>query len=213
MPLDWSILFRTFLCFAIGSIPFAIIAMKGTGIDILQAGSRNPGFNNVLRFSKWRAVLTLIGDFGKGMAAIWLVHRPGDPLALAWLYGAAAIVGHCYSPFLKFRGGKGIATSGGVMLMLYPPWASICLAFYTAARVTGGKMKIVEAGMLASMGAWMLFTVLMAVFAGMQEAVYAAALTAFAGWRHRSNFRILLEARRNAALREPEQSTAGAGSR
>src|SRR6266852_2673563 len=105
------------VCFLIGSIPFAVVAMLGTGIDIRRVGSGNPGFNNVLRVSKPRAVLALIGDMGKGFLAIWLFHKAGEPVALGWLYGFAAILGHCYSPFLKFNGGKGIATSGGVMLV------------------------------------------------------------------------------------------------
>ena len=57
-------LLRLLMCFAAGSIPFAILAMIGSGVDIRQIGSGNPGFNNVLRVNKWRAVLTLIGDMG-----------------------------------------------------------------------------------------------------------------------------------------------------
>src|SRR6516225_6058219 len=118
------ILGRLLVCFAIGSIPFAVIAMLGSGIDIRKVGSGNPGFNNVLRVSKGRAVMALIGDMGKGYLAVWLVYRlfhlPGNDISMGWLYGFAAVVGHCYSPFLRFSGGKGIATSGGVMLVLYP---------------------------------------------------------------------------------------------
>src|SRR2546426_9691795 len=88
------------VCFLIGSIPFAVLSMLGTGIDIRRVGSGNPGFNNVLRVSKPRAVLALIGDMGKGFLAIWLFHSAGDPVALGWVYGFAAILGHCYSPFL-----------------------------------------------------------------------------------------------------------------
>src|SRR5260370_29173734 len=94
-------------CFVVGSIPFAVLSMSGSGIDIRRVGSGNPGFNNVLRVSKGRAVLALIGDMGKGFLAVWIVlhlWRPGEsPGALmAWLYGFAVVLGHCYSPFLKF---------------------------------------------------------------------------------------------------------------
>src|SRR5271157_5373626 len=65
-----AVLIRCFICFLIGSIPFAVLAMAGSGIDIRQVGSGNPGFNNVLRVSKARAVPALIGDMGKGFLAV-----------------------------------------------------------------------------------------------------------------------------------------------
>src|SRR5215470_6359288 len=144
------IVLRLLVCFAIGSIPFAVIAMLGTGIDIRKVGSGNPGFNNVLRVSKGRAVLALIGDMGKGYLAVWLVYRmfhlPGDGVALGWLFGFAAVLGHCYSPFLKFNGGKGVATSAGVVLVLYPRWALVALAYFAIFRVVAGKLNWREAG-------------------------------------------------------------------
>src|SRR5436190_13529770 len=105
-------------CFFLGSIPFAVLSMLGTGIDIRRVGSGNPGFNNVLRVSKPRAVVALVGDVGKGMLALalamraWPMHvESGLPaeagMILGWLFGFAAVLGHCYSPLLKFNGGKG----------------------------------------------------------------------------------------------------------
>src|SRR6516165_12073129 len=139
-----AILLRLLVCFAIGSIPFAVISMLGTGIDIRKVRSGNPGFNNVLRVSKGRAVLALVGDMGKGYLAVWLVYRlfhlPGDSVGMGWLYGFAAVLGHCYSPLLRFNGGKGIATSGGVMLVLYPFWATTALAYFTIARISFGRL-------------------------------------------------------------------------
>src|SRR5579883_3136658 len=105
-----GIIIRFAACFLLGSIPFAVLAMMGTGIDIRNVGSGNPGFNNVLRVNKWRAVVTLIGDMGKGYFAVWLVSHGAPGAALGWLFGFGAILGHCFSPFLKFNGGKGIAT-------------------------------------------------------------------------------------------------------
>lgn len=192
MPLDQNVLIRLAVCFLLGSVPFAVIAMQGTGIDILQAGSKNPGFNNVLRFSKWRAVVTLLADLGKGYAAVWLIGQPGGNFSLGWAYGFAVVVGHCYSPWLKFKGGKGIATSAGVMLVLYPAWASICLTFFTVLRVTGSKRRWLEAGTIASLSSWLLFTALMAAFGSRQDTVNSAVMTIFLSWRHRSNFRILM---------------------
>ena len=184
---------RLLVCFAIGSIPFAVISMLGTGIDIRKVGSGNPGFNNVLRVSKGRAVLALVGDMGKGYLAVWLVNRlfhlPGESVSTGWLYGLAAVLGHCYSPFLKFNGGKGIATSGGVMLVLYPVWATIALAYFTVARIGFGKMKWREAGTGASLTTWFLFTLLMFLFSGRQAGAWSLIMALLLTWRHKANLR------------------------
>src|SRR6266852_1081275 len=101
--------------FLIGSIPFAKVAMLGTGIDITRAGSRNPGFNNVLRVTKnwWRAGVALVGDISKGYVALLLLGHGEISTMTLWLIGIAAVVGHCWSPFLRFNGGKGVATTVG----------------------------------------------------------------------------------------------------
>lgn len=193
MPdLDLALLVRLLACFAAGSIPFAVLAMRGTGIDIRRAGSGNPGFNNVLRFSKWRAVITLLGDLGKGLAAVWLCLRPGEGAVAGWLYGFAAVLGHCYTPWLRFNGGKGVATSGGVMLVLYPAWAAASLALFVVARLAGSRLKWKEAGMIASLASWVFFTLLLFARAGPPEASLAAAMTVFLAWRHKKNFQHLL---------------------
>jgi acyl phosphate:glycerol-3-phosphate acyltransferase len=192
-----GIIVRFIICFLLGSIPFAVLAMMGSGTDIRTVGSGNPGFNNVLRVSKWRAVLTLAGDLGKGYFAVWLASHGAHGVALGWLFGFGAILGHCFSPFLKFNGGKGIATSAGVMLQLYPLFAAVALAFFVVMRLTGSRMKWPEAGATASMSTWVLFVILMLAFVSPQDAVYAALLTLFLGWRHKKNFQNLL-ARRSA---------------
>jgi len=193
-----GIIVRLVICFLLGSIPFAVLAMEGSGVDIRQVGSGNPGFNNVLRVSKWRAVLTLIGDMGKGFFAVWLVRHGAPGVGLGWLFGFAVILGHCYSPFLRFNGGKGIATSAGVMLVLYPLYAVATMVYFAAARVIGGRLKLPEAGALASVSTWVLFTILMFLFLHPQDAIYAALLTLFLAYKHKQNFQRLL-AHRSAA--------------
>jgi len=177
--------------FVLGSIPFAVLSMWGTGIDIRRVGSGNPGFNNVLRVSKPRAVVALIGDMGKGFLAIWLFCKAGDGVAFGWLFGFAAVLGHCYSPFLKFSGGKGIATSGGVMLRLYPFWAAISLVVFVLFRVGGSKLKWKEAGAIASISGWVFFALFMIIFVGHWDAAYAALMTLFLVWRHKKNLQNL----------------------
>jgi len=187
-------LLRLLVCYAIGSIPFAVLAMQGTGIDILKWGSGNPGFNNVLRYSKWRAVVTLLGDFGKGTLAIWLASKPGEGNPTLWTYGLAAILGHCYSPWLKFNGGKGIATSAGVMIYLYPLYALPVLVFFAILRVAGAKLGWREAGTIASLGAYTLFVAVLFWKEDMRSALFGLLFLAFVTWRHRSNFQKLFGA-------------------
>jgi glycerol-3-phosphate acyltransferase PlsY len=182
-------------CYIIGSIPFAVLAMQGTGIDILKAGSGNPGFNNVLRFSKWRAVVTLLGDFGKGTLAIWLAADPGEGNPAMWAFGLAAIVGHCYTPWLAFNGGKGIATSAGVMVYLYPLYAGPVLALYAILRVTLGKLKMLEAGTIASLSAYAAFVAVLFLREDRQSALFGLAFLLFVAWRHKKNFENLFAAR------------------
>ena len=182
---------KAIACFAIGSVPFAVVAMWGSGVDIRKIGSGNPGFNNVLRVSKPRAVLALIGDLGKGYLPVWLLLdiEPGDPVAHGWVYGFAAVFGHCYSPFLKFRGGKGVATSAGVMLVLFPQWAAVSLVVFVLVRLLGSRRRWGEAGMIASLATWGLFTLLIIGVAGGLHARNAALMTLFLAWRHKQNLR------------------------
>ena len=185
---------RVVIAFLMGSIPFAVLSMMGSGIDIRQVGSGNPGFNNVLRVSKPRAIVCLIGDLGKGMAAILLFYREGEPMLVAWLLAFAVMLGHCYSPFLRFDGGKGIATSAGVMLVLYVPFALPCFGTYLLLRVIGKKMNWAESGALASLSSWALFAVLILVFRGAGEAALAAIMFGIVTWRHRDNIQRLANA-------------------
>lgn len=188
MDIDQKTLIEALICFLSGSIPFAVIAMWGSGIDIRTVGSGNPGFNNVLRVNKPRALLTLLGDMGKGFLPLWFFYQPGeDPLFHAWLFAFAAVFGHCYSPFLKFNGGKGIATSAGVMLRLFPLLAVSGLLFFVLLRVFGKRRGWGEAGAIASMLTWVFFTVLLFFQESVFHAQHAALMTVFLIWRHKAN--------------------------
>ena len=99
-----------------GSIPFGLILTRIAGAgDIRQIGSGNIGATNVLRTgNKLLAVLTLIGDAGKGAAIVLAVAAAGGTPLLIAVAGAASVVGHCFPVWLRFRGGKGIATNVAV---------------------------------------------------------------------------------------------------
>jgi glycerol-3-phosphate acyltransferase PlsY len=166
--------------------------MWGSGVDIRKVGSGNPGFNNVLRVNKPRALLTLLGDMLKGFLPLYFFWDPAiEPEWQGWLYAFAAVFGHCYTPFLKFNGGKGIATSAGVMLRLFPKWAIAGLAFFVLLRLTGSRLKWREAGAVASVLTWVFFTAVLWLYEGDTAMKHAALMTVFLAWRHKTNIRRL----------------------
>lgn len=111
--------------YVVGSIDFAVVVGRMHGIDIHKEGSGNPGASNVLRtLGRLPAAMVFIGDMLKGTvgAAMGMIASgTADPLThWALLAGLAAVVGHCYPVFHRFRGGKGVATAGGVLLFVVP---------------------------------------------------------------------------------------------
>ena len=116
-----------------GGIPFGVILARGRGVDIREHGSGNIGATNVTRVlgAKLGAVVLLL-DAAKGAFPTWYaLHHTADP----WIVvatGAATIVGHCFSPFLEFTGGKGVATATGVFLVLAPRELAIGIAVFLA---------------------------------------------------------------------------------
>lgn len=192
--IETSLIVEALAAFLIGSIPFAVLAMTGSGIDIRKVGSGNPGFNNVLRVNKPRAALTLAGDMLKGYAPVAIFYQPGmDPYFHGWLLGFAAVFGHCYSPFLKFNGGKGIATSAGVMLRLYPLLAAAGLVFFVTVRVAGSRFRVPQAGAIASIATWLFFALLTYLYANSFALRMALMMAVFLTWRHKSNLRSLFD--------------------
>ena len=110
------------LSFLMGSIPFGLVFTMGTGVDLKKVGSGNTGATNVLRaVGKRAALMTLLGDMLKGVAAVALARALGLGLLVEGAAGLCAVLGHDFSFFLRFRGGKGVATSIGVVL-IYIHW-------------------------------------------------------------------------------------------
>ena len=116
--------------YLLGSVPFAVVCSRLFGLaDPRTYGSGNPGATNVLRSgNKAAAALTLIGDAAKGWFAVWLSIRLGfSPLVIACV-SVAVFLGHLYPIFLKFKGGKGVATAFGVMIAIQPILALAAVA-------------------------------------------------------------------------------------
>ena len=166
-PADWSGVLVNVLALAggylLGSIPFGLVLAKLAGLgDLRQIGSGNIGATNVLRAGgKGVAALTLILDAAKGTAAVLLAARLGETAALA--AGLGAFLGHVFPVWLRFKGGKGVATYLGVLIGLYWPAALLFAATWLAvAYVTRysslAALTAVVASvlMLAAMGEWRL---------------------------------------------------------
>ncbi len=104
-----------------------VCRLAGVG-DPRLAGSCNPGFSNVLRLHGYRfALATLVVDVVKGMPVLWLAMRLGLPPWGLGLVGFGVLLGHSYPAWHRFRGGKGVASAFGVMLVL-TPWVALCCA-------------------------------------------------------------------------------------
>jgi glycerol-3-phosphate acyltransferase PlsY len=119
--------------FLMGSIPCGVLVARAKGIDLKKVGSGNIGATNVLRTTgKWPALLTLAGDVLKGMIPVAVGRYLLNDLTLEGIIGLSAILGHNFSVFLRFRGGKGVATSIGVLLVFSPRVALVTIVIWLA---------------------------------------------------------------------------------
>ncbi len=133
-PVYWLPFIVGFLiAYLIGSVPFGLLLTKSAGAGDLRAiGSGNIGATNVLRTGrKQLALATLFLDILKGGIPVWVAGRYLGP-DMAVVVGLGAVVGHCFSIWLKFRGGKGVATALGVILVLTPVVALIAVLLFVA---------------------------------------------------------------------------------
>jgi acyl phosphate:glycerol-3-phosphate acyltransferase len=197
------IVWRFLVSFIAGSIPFAKIALLGTGIDITQVGSRNPGFNNVLRVStKTRAAIALVGDILKGFLALLLLSAIGTSPSVLWVCGIAAVMGHCWSPFLGLNGGKGVATTIGVMLFLEPWLTVLCLPLYPILRIFGRKMGWRQEGAISSLTTMFVLATLILVIRGRDAGVFAYVMLVIIVIRHIPNLREIVGSGSGRALKK-----------
>jgi acyl phosphate:glycerol-3-phosphate acyltransferase len=119
------------VAYLIGSIPFGLIVTRLAGAgDVRQIGSGNIGATNVLRTGrKGLALATLALDILKGALPVWLAYRYLGP-DMAVVAGLGAVLGHCFPAWLKFKGGKGVATAAGVVIVLTPMVAVIAISVF-----------------------------------------------------------------------------------
>ena len=175
------------LAFLIGSIPFGIIIAKAKGVDLKKVGSGNIGATNVLRsIGKCPALLTLLGDVLKGTAAVALGRYFGSGPVFEGLVGFCAILGHNFSLFLGFRGGKGVATSFGVLSFYSPQTALFTFIIWLTVVMT---TKYSSLGALVSFG---LLPLSIMFFDHKNKIIIAVLITILIFMKHKDNIKRLI---------------------
>jgi len=187
------ILFASYLA---GSIPFALLLSRLKGVDIRKVGSGNVGATNVFRMvSKPLGIATFFCDALKGFVPAFVFPMFGKCDAgffqcseLGVLCGIAAIAGHNWPVFLKFKGGKGIATSAGVLLGIAPAAVGIGLLGWIVLFVTSRYVSVASIGaaVVVPAAGWFLY-----LRDGAFKPWALTLLGALAVWRHRSNIQRL----------------------
>ena len=122
------------LAYLVGSVPFAFLLSRRRGIDLRQVGSGNVGASNVLRTSGVRVAVLAMGlDAIKGVVAVVVAERLTGGVGAPMAAGLASVFGHIYPVWLRFRGGKGVATAAGVFAVLTPAALGIASAAFVLA--------------------------------------------------------------------------------
>jgi len=183
----WPFYVGAALAYLLGSIPFGLVLTRLAGYgDIRHIGSGNIGATNVLRTgSRALAALTLLLDAGKGATAVLIARQFGpDMAAIAAIF---AFLGHLFPVWLRFKGGKGVATAGGVVLAYAWPVGLVALAtwFVVAAATRYSSLAALTACALAPVYAWL-------ITRQFQPTEVILVLAVLVILRHRTNIRRLL---------------------
>jgi glycerol-3-phosphate acyltransferase PlsY len=188
-----AVLLVVLAAYLLGSVSFAVLVSKLLRLpDPRSYGSKNPGATNVLRTGKkLAAALTLLGDAGKGLVAVWLARAYLGETAASGadipLVGLAAFVGHLFPVFHRFQGGKGVATAAGVLLG-FDIWlglATILTWVAIAAFFRLSSLAALVGSIFAPVYAWWLF--------GLRPVLAVTiAIALLLIWRHRANIARLL---------------------
>lgn len=206
-----SYLVTAVVAYLLGSIPTGYLAGRLRGIDIRQVGSGNIGATNVFRaLGKPAGIIVLVIDGLKGYAACawvaelmlhWFPARAGEGEALRITAGLAAILGHNFTCWLKFRGGKGIATSAGVLAALVPGALLIVLSIW--AIVFALTRYVSLASMLAALA---LPVATWITRRDTSLTIVTAAMAALAIYKHRSNIQRLIHGTENRFRSKPREA-------
>ncbi len=196
--------------YLLGAVPTSlVVARLFGGLDLRAVGSGNLGATNLFRAMGWKAAVPVgLFDLLKGTAPVLLAHGAGGPTWFPLAVGLAAVVGHVFSPFVGFRGGKGVATAAGVFLAL-APWALlIALAIWlVVVRLTG----YVSLGSMLGAAVFAVSVPLLHARAPGSTLIAAALVCAFILFTHRANIRRLIAGTESRFGRRGSDAPAGSG--
>lgn len=195
------------LSYLAGSIPTSIIVCKALrGSDIRNYGSGNAGGTNAFRVMGWKAGILVVSiDIFKGFAATEWISRlnlfsgiPESSIPVPIIAGTAAVIGHCFTIFAHFKGGKGIATSAGMLIALFPVPLFVSVSVFAVVLLTSGYVS------LSSLIAAIAFPVTMIFFyindpnnIDRTAIIFSIIITAFIFYTHRSNIKRLIAGTEN----------------
>jgi glycerol-3-phosphate acyltransferase PlsY len=184
--MSWLLLLGAYL---LGAFPTSYLVARARGIDLRKQGSGNLGATNAFRVLGWKAATPIFAvDIAKGfLPAFFFPQWDGAGPAWAFAYGAAAICGHVFSPYVGFRGGKGVATGAGVFLALAPAAVGVGMIVWIGLVASTGYVS------LASIAAALTLPIVICVTGGITPLFWvAAAVAAFVVFAHRANIGRLL---------------------
>lgn len=195
--------------YLIGSVPFGLVLGKCLGVDVRAAGSGNIGATNVNRLlGKKMGAITLLADAGKAVLPMLAAAKflAGEPNAELWVAatGGAAFLGHLYPLYLKFKGGKGVATALGIFFYVQPLALALCIAVFVVVVRRWGYVS------LGSLIAAALMPGLVYLIEGPGHQAYLAGLIAALIWlKHAENIKRLLNNQENS-IKKKAGGAAGA---
>jgi len=178
--------------YLLGSIPFSYLVARRQGVDVRAVGSGNVGATNVMRnVGRGAGLLAFVLDFAKGVAATAMALRVFGGATMPSIAAVLAVLGHMHPVWLRFQGGKGVATGAGALLPLAPlPTLAALVVFGLTLAVT----RYVSLGSIAGAVALALLT----VAGGPPPAALAAgALAVLIVWKHRGNLKRIMEGTEN----------------
>lgn len=201
------------LAYLLGAVPFGLLLARSRGVDIRKVGSGNIGATNVWRnLGRNWGLATFALDVLKGYVpaavfpavAAWWLGYAGDSGLLGLGCGVAAIVGHNWPVYLKFRGGKGVATSAGVLLGIAPAAVGLGLAVWLVLFFTTHYVSVASmcAGLTVAAAGWWCYPETSRALP-----ITLSALALIVVWRHRSNLRRLREGKESKSYMRRKKNT------
>ncbi len=186
IPLAWLV-----AAYLIGGIPFGFLIGKMRGVDVRTVGSKNIGATNVLRtVGKSWGFLALFCDMMKGFLPTFLckLFAAGEWMWLPLAVGVMCAVGHMLTPYMKFKGGKGVATGAGMLFGLVPALMGVTFAIFVLVFALSNYISLGSCTAAAFIGIAIWFPILDSVgTANLPQCILVTFIAVFIIWKHRSN--------------------------